>query len=439
MLKRKLAFFMMLGLLVIAMVGCSSAETEQGQEQETENSDNEQEEVNEEAGNEEVEINYYSFSASPNYEEELDQIIEAFEEKYPHITVKKELAAYDDYFTKLQTQIAGGNAPDVFELNYENFVQYASRGTLADLTDYIEEDEEFDPSQLNQQAFEAYQYDGKQYGMVESFSNVLTFYNKDLFDEAGLDYPTAEWTWEDELEAAQQLTNPDENVWGTYAPTTMNEFYKIAAQNGGKIFNDDGSVAINSEENLEALTYMVEKVTNHGVTPSPADMSGQSPEDLFLNGQLAVLHTGIWMFGAFADAPFEWDVALEAGNTQKAHHFFANGLAVSADTEKQEAAYKFASFMSASQEVAEIRINSSWELPAISDQSVLGPYLEQTPPENREAVFEALDTLVMPPVIAEWSRISDATNEEFEKALYEEQSPEETLNRLESEYNDILN
>ncbi len=425
MIKKRIGLLFLFMFLFLSLIACSSSD------------EGEQASSNDQAG--EVEISYYSFSASPEYEEELDQIIEAFEEENPDITVDKELAAYDDYFTKLQTQIAGGNAPDVFELNYENFVQYASRGTLADLTSFIGEDNAFDPSQLNQQAFEAYQYDGKQYGMVESFSNVLTFYNKDLFDEAGVDYPTADWTWKDELEAAKKLTNPNENVWGTYSPTTMNEFYKVAAQNGGEIFNDDGSVAINSEENEEALAYMVDKVTEYDVTPSPADMSGQLPEDLFVNGQLAILHTGIWMFGTFADAPFEWDVELEAGNTQKAHHFFANGLAVSADSDKQEAAYKFAAFMSASEEVANIRLDSSWELPAISDEEVLAPYLEQTSPENRQAVFDALDTLVMPPVVENWSRISDVTDEELEKALFGEQTPKEVLEILENEYNNILN
>ncbi|MEQ6390880.1 sugar ABC transporter substrate-binding protein [Bacillaceae bacterium S4-13-58] len=443
MLKKWPVLLLLGFVFMFGLMACSSDDTtDENANGTNEGSNSQNNELNEEGNNvseEEVEITYYSFSASPNYEAELDQMIAAFEEKYPNIKVNKELAAYNDYFTKLQTRIAGKTAPDVFELNYESFVQYASKGTLADLTEFIETDEDFDATQLNEQAFKAYQYDGKQYGMVESFSNVLTFYNKDLFDQAGLEYPTADWTWEDELKAAKQLTDKENKIWGTYAPVTMNEFYKIAAQNGGTIFNEDGSPAINSEENLEALTYMVENVTKHGVAPSPADMSGQSPEDLFLNGQLAILHTGIWMFGSFKDAPFNWDIQLEAGNTQKAHHFFANGLAVSADSEKKEAAYKFASFMSASEEAAKIRIGASWELPAITDDAILAPYLEQTPPENREAVFEALNTLVLPPVVENWSRLSDKTNEEFQKALYGEKTPEEVLETLEEEFNNIMN
>ncbi|WP_153464424.1 ABC transporter substrate-binding protein [Sediminibacillus terrae] len=414
-------FFM---VAIISLVGCSS----EG-ESEEEGGD----------GNGTTEITYYSFSAAPDYEDVLADIVTAFEEDNPNIKVNTELAAYDDYFTKLQTRLAGGNAPDVFELNYENFVQYASKGTLADLSGFIEEDENFDPSQLNQEAFEAYQYDGKQYGMVESFSNVLTFYNKDLFDEAGVDYPTADWTWEDELAAAEKITNEENNVWGTYAPATMNEYFKIAAQNGGELFNENGEPTVDTQENLEAMNYMVDKVTESGVTPSPAEMSGQAPADLFMNGQLGIVHTGIWMFEAFKDASFEWDVALEAGNTQKAHHFFANGLAVSADTDKKEAAYKFARFMSASDQVAELRVENSWELPAVNNEEVLQPYLEQTPPENREAVFNALDTLVLPPVVENWSQINDVTDQEFEKALNGSKSTEDVIKTLQSEYENILN
>ncbi|MGJ9385754.1 ABC transporter substrate-binding protein [Salipaludibacillus sp. CF4.18] len=439
--KRVLSVVMGIGL-VSGIVGCGDEESVNGDNNSNSNNiSNEASENSDETStnsDEVTEISYFSFSATPNYEEELEQIVDAFEGEYPNIKVNLELAAYDDYFTRLQTQIAGSNAPDVFELNYENFVQYASRGTLADLSEYIESDEDFDPNVLNQEAFNAYNYEGKQYGMVESFSNVLTFYNKDLFDEAGVDYPSSEWTWDDELQAAIELTDKESNVWGTYAPVTMNEFYKIAAQNGGQIFNEDGSVAINSPENLEALNYMVDKIVEHEVSPSPADLSGQSPEDLFMNGQLAVLHTGIWMFGAFEEASFDWDIELEAGNTQKAHHFFANGLAVSADSDQQEAAYKFARFMSASEEVANIRIDSSWELPALSDDDILSPYLEQSSPENREAVFEALNSLILPPVVENWSRISDVTNEALESVQFGESSPEEVLNDLEEEFNKIL-
>src|SRR5829696_2835364 len=74
-----------------------------------------------------VEITYFTFSAAPDHLEDLEQMIAAFEAANPGIKVKVETAPFDQYFTKLQTLIAGGDPPDVFELNYENFVSYASK------------------------------------------------------------------------------------------------------------------------------------------------------------------------------------------------------------------------------------------------------------------------------------------------------------------------
>ncbi|MCT6562862.1 sugar ABC transporter substrate-binding protein, partial [Staphylococcus aureus] len=85
-------------------------------------------------------------------------------------------------------------------------------------------------------------------------------------------------------------------------------------------------------------------------------------------------------------------------NTQKATHFFANGIGVSKDSDKKEAAFKFASFMSANEEAAKIRIDNNWELPATENKEILQPYLDATPPDNREAVFESLQYMVLPPV-----------------------------------------
>ena len=78
-------------------------------------------------------ISYFTFSAAPDHIEDLDAIIAAFEAENPNITIETQTASYDDYFTSLQTQVAGGTAPDTFELNYENFVTYARSGALLDL------------------------------------------------------------------------------------------------------------------------------------------------------------------------------------------------------------------------------------------------------------------------------------------------------------------
>lgn len=384
-------------------------------------------------------IKFTDFSASPDHTKDLKEMIAGFEKENPKIHVDLQMLSFNDYFTKLQTQMAGGMPPDVFELNYENFYNYAKKGTLANLSPYIKKDKDFNPKEINEHAYKAFNYKGKQYGMVESFSNVVLFYNEDLFKKYHVPTPKANWTWKDELAAAKKLTRKvnGKQIWGTYSPVTMNEFYKVAAQNDGSLFNKDGQPTMNSSANLGALQYMTNEVLKYKVSPTPAQMSGQKSEDLFKNGQLAMVHTGIWEFADFKKAPFKWNIQVEPGNKKKATAFFANSFAVAKDSKHKEAAYKFARYMSASKKVARIRINKSWELPALNNKKILAPYLKQTPPASRDVVFKSLNYIVMPPVVPNFSKMSDATDSEFEKVLNKTETPKKALDILQAKFKQI--
>jgi len=381
-------------------------------------------------------ITYFTFSAAPDHLEDLDQMIAAFKTANPGIDVKVETAPFDQYFTKLQTLIAGGTPPDVFELNYENFVSYASKGTLLDLTPLASGDV---AKRFSERAYAAFSRDGKQYGLPQSFSNVVLFYNKDLFDAAGVAYPTAEWTWQDELAAAQKLTDRDKGIWGTFSPVQFWEFYKTAAQNGCSVFGGDGTeVTINQPGCVEALQWMTDTINKHHVAPTDAEMAGVSDGDLFKQGKIAMLNTGIWMLPQFKDVPFKWDIALEPGNTQKAHHFFANAVAISPQSKNQDAAWKWAQFFTTSPEVAKIRVAASWELPALNDQALFNDWLEQRPPESRQVVFQALDTLVTPPVIEQQSQMTDAVNKLLEQAKSGTLTPQQALDQATTEIEELI-
>jgi len=384
-----------------------------------------------------VTISYFTFSAAPDHLEDLDAIVQAFQQKHPNVTIEVQTASYDDYFTQLQTQIAGGTAPDTFELNYENFVTYSSAGSLLDLTALAEADPEFDAATYYPRAHEVFQADGTQYGLPATFSDVLLFYNKDLFDAAGLDYPTPDWTWDDELAAAEALTDTEAGVWGDFQPIQFFEFYKVLAQNGGEFFNaDQTEVTFNSPEGVEAAEWLVSKVGS--VMPTVAEMGGQDDAALFKAGKLAMWHNGIWQFSGMADAPFAWDVEVEPGQAQKAHHFFANAAVASAETEHPEEAWQWVQFLTGSEEAVQVRIEASWELAAVADQSLFAPYLEQTPPDNREAVFEALDDIVVPPVIEQQAAMQDAVTQQLERAVLGEVSVQEALDAAAEELQALL-
>jgi multiple sugar transport system substrate-binding protein len=380
-----------------------------------------------------VTITYYTFSAAPDHLKDLDQAIAAFHAVHPEINVEVQTAPFNDYFTKLQTLIAGGTAPDVFELNYENFVSYAANGTLSDLGTLAAADPSYDPSIFYPRARDAFALNGAQYALPATFSTVVLFYNQDLFDRAGLSYPSADWTWFDEITAAQTLTDKSKGVWGDFEPIQFWEFYKVIAQNGGSFFSPDRStVTLNTAQNIYALKFLQDKIQRYHVTPTDAEMGGVSDGDMFKGGKLAMLRTGIWMFPSFKDAPFKWDIQLEPGNTQKAHHFFSNAVGVSATSPSQRAAWEWVKFFTSSSDVAQLRVNSGWELPALNSQDFFQEYLTQRPPANRQVVFDALNSAVVPPVVERQSELQDTMNTLLEKVKLNQLTPEAALGQAQT-------
>lgn len=436
-MRKKLISLLLTGVLTASLLaGCGSTDNSAASEntaaaEETASAEEAQEVVDlagTETTEEAVEITYANFNASGGNEETLQKMYEAFHEEYPNITVNIETIGYDDYFTQMQTRVAGGTAPDCYELNIENFAAYANKGVLAELTG-------IDTSGYNATALNAFSVNGKQYGVPGNFSNVVLIYNKDLFDQAGVAYPTDDWTWDDAMEACEKISALGDDIYGIYQPITFNEFFKVAAQYGGGVLNADKTeFTINSEENLKAATMMISKVTDTNVQPTEAQMGGMGDWDLFESGRLGMIPTGIWAFNTFADAcDFNWDICVEPGGTQKATHFFSNALVVNADSDKKEAAATWINWLASSDTSAQMRIDAGWDLPAISNEEVLSGYLKLTPPENRQAVFDSLNYLTVAPIIEDYSLMSDIITGKLSLAAGGEITVQEALDQAQEE------
>lgn len=377
---------------------------------------------------ENVTITYCNFNSSGGNEETLQKMVDAFQEEYPYITVEVETIGYDDYFTQMQTRVAGGTAPDCYELNIENFAAYANKGMLAEISG-------IDVSGLNETALNAFNVKGVQYGLPESFSNVVLIYNKDLFDQAGVAYPTADWTQDDLQAAAEAIRALGDDIFGIWQPITYNEFFKVVAQYGGALLNEDKTAfSINSPENIQAAQALVDRVLVSNVQPNTVQQGGMGDWDMFMSGRLGMIPTGIWAFQTFTEnCDFDWDIAVEPGSTQKATHFFSNCVVLNPESKNQEAAATWLAWLTSSTRSAEIRLEAGWDLPALSDMDALASYLEITPPENREAVFESLNYLAMPPVIEDYALMSDIIGQYLAAAADGTMTVEDALNAAQAD------
>lgn len=420
-ISRRVTVSALVGMVALSLVSCSQGSASKGDD------------APKSAGSDEpTTVRYMNFSANDGHEKDLDAIAAAFTAANPKIKVQIETIPYADYFTKLQTAVAGGTAADAFELNYENFLTYAKNGSLGEL-------QGVEASAYKASLLEAFSVSGKQYGLPESFSNVVLFYNKTLFDAAGVATPTADWTWADEKAAAAKLTDKGKKVWGDYQPATFHEFYKTLAQSGGQFLNADGTQAtFDSAEGLAAANWLVEKAGTS--MPTEADGAGTPDFDsnLFKKGKLAMWHTGIWMFSALADVPFEWDVVVEPGNTTKASAMFTNGAVVNAKSKNAAAAQKWVTFLTSSETSTQTRLTTSWELPPVADEKQLASYLGAGKPANRQAVFASLDATVLPPVIERQQEMQDIVSEELGSAAAGRKSVAKALSDAQSKVNALL-
>ncbi len=380
-----------------------------------------------------VTITYAHFSGSGAQEETLKKMIEIFESKNPDIQVDVQITGYDDYFTKLATTVGGGNPPDVFEMNMENFLSYMLRGACADLTGKI------DVANYSEGTLAAVSSEGKIYAVPMSFSTCVLFYNKDLFDQAGVAYPTDDWTWAEAQAAAEKIKALGDDIWGYYQPITYNEFYKSIKGNGGSVLSEDYSqFTMNTPENVAVLEAMIARVRgeNH-VMPTKEELAGRGDWDLFTEGKLGMIITGIWGFPTFAEkCTFDWDIVVEPGYKTPSTFFFANVNCVSPSSDKQEAAAKFVDAMGSDPDIVQLRLDANWELPTIADQSKLSQYIETTPPANRKAVFDSMDYAAAPPALEEQGAVVEIIDNILSTLETNDMTAQEALDEIQAQLED---
>ncbi|GAB6107794.1 ABC transporter substrate-binding protein [Fusibacter bizertensis] len=386
------------------------------------------------SGDGNAEITFMNFSSSGANEAVLKELVDNFMVENPNIKVEIQTYGYDDYFDQLATKVAGGSAPDVFELNIENFRSYAEKGAIIEL-DSLLKDNNIDVSAIHPKAIDAFKVGDKQFGLPTKFSNVVLFYNKDLFDQANIAYPDASWTWAEELEAAKAIRALGDDYFGVFRPIQTHEFYKTVAQNGGSMMNaDQTAFTLNSPENIEALQMMIDRRNVSNVTPTDDQMGGMGDWDLFKSGRLGMLVTGIWAFGDFTEnADFNWDIVVEPGIKQKATHFFSDAVVVSKASKNEAAAAKFAAYIASSPVVAQKRLDANWDLPVVLTDDVVKQYLSITPPDNKQAVFDSLEYLVMPPSLEKFNAIADDLMKYINEAIAGNMTVKDALDAAQEE------
>jgi multiple sugar transport system substrate-binding protein len=276
----------------------------------------------------------------------LQEIADDFTKENPNVNITVNVSDWDTYWDKLQTQLAAGTPPDVFAMDAPLYPDYQSRGVLLNLQPYIQRDN-FDLSDFYETSLTCYQTPDGYYGLPRDIQPSVMYYNKDMFDEAGVPYPDDTWTWDTLIEMGQKLTK-DRDGDGTtdqfaiWSDLWDMELYWASAiwQNEGEILNADYTKTLLGEPAaMGAWQYFHDLIFKYKIMPTPsvAEQFG----DPFESGNAAMTPAGHWVVPLYSKVDFKWGVApLPKGKT-RASIVNSVGFVVAKDSKNPDESWAF--------------------------------------------------------------------------------------------------
>jgi multiple sugar transport system substrate-binding protein len=254
-----------------------------------------------------TEIRMATYTISEAWDSTIQALIDEFNAQSDSVSVNLEFRPGDQYWDKIQTEYAGGQAPDI-TLNQINWlVPGASRGMFVDLKPYYERDE-IDLSDLWYDMEQEWAYEDGMYGALLYAGGQALYYNKGLLEAAGESPPSADWTWDDLLISSQALTNVAEDQFGVTLSMPNPPYWGCSFIHGagGTVLNDArDECTLNSPESRAALQWLVDLTFEHNVAPIMIQEDGA--ENLFLAGRIAYYFGGTWEEAAIRSSDLDWD------------------------------------------------------------------------------------------------------------------------------------
>ena len=293
-----------------------------------------------------------------NQQAGLQQIVDEWSAE-SGISAKIEVVDWDNYWTLLEAGASGGTMPDVFWMHSNTAQMYMENDILLDLTDYVAKDDSTDMSKFYQGIVDLYtRSDGKIFALPKDHDTICLLYNKAIFDQYGVDTPTADWTWEDMYEAAKKITEASNgDVYGMAMNTSNNQdgWYNLVYDYGAEIITEDHKgTSIGSDEGKAGME-MVRKLLSVGAPQAVVAETGT--DSLFMSGKCAMITQGSWMINSFYKAEnhadYFWSLLPYAdvnGNGQcddgeRQSCYNGLGWAASAGTSNPDACYSLISYL----------------------------------------------------------------------------------------------
>lgn len=346
-----------------------------------------------------VTVTYWQYMT--DMEEIETPILEAFNEANPGIKTEWQWIPWQQYWEKLNATLAAGNPPDVWNTAPTFYFEYILRKQLTDVTEFFKET--IKPEEFFTTALSGYDLEEKYYGIPRNIVTTVCFFNKTLFDEAGIEPPPldGDWTWDDYLEKAQGIVEyhnegDKTTTWGASTIQGVGWLNIFMKGNGCDPFKGtfrrdllDAECDYTQESCAGTIGYMAGLINEYKVAPPAGEFEGLG--DALLTGRLAMNWSLNWGVNTYKDAPFEWNLTqVPKGMALPLTYGGADGLVLSQASKAKDESWKLILWLIDPKTGGDF-LTSSGAMPVLKDQAVLDEYLGRHPDKNLQAFLDAAE------------------------------------------------
>lgn len=285
-----------------------------------------------------VTLEYHSWSPQV-LDREKEHLMKPFTAKFPNIAINGTAAPWDQYWQKLQTLSVAGTPPDLMEMSVAYAWPFAESKFIRELDSWVKRD--LNISDFYWTLAETLMYKGKIYAMPYAWVCSVLYYNKNMFDKAGIPYPDETWTYDKLLEVAKSLTRGNEQ-YGFLSSSQHTLMDAMISANGGSVLNKNRDASTLEEDvAVDTIQWLVNMIWQHKVSPSPQEIQGQ--QSPFESGKVAMTIDGSYQIDRWREIKdFEWDIALvPTGRAKRVIYGGPDSISIHAKTKHPEEAWEY--------------------------------------------------------------------------------------------------
>ncbi len=365
----------------------------------------------------------FSTWGSPEEMAILRPLVQEFEQENPGIRVNI-MHIPDKYFQKIHALLAANLAPDVMFLNNIQFPVYASNNAFLDVSDYLKNSKLIQAGDFFPQTLKGFEWQQQIQGIPRDASNLVFFYNKDMFDAAGVDYPTADWDWDTFLATTRALTldkdgdgKTDQFGVSAHHRNYFLFWFPYVWSAGGDIFDAERErFTLDQPEAVRGIQRFADLRHKYHVAPTKAEAGSLTMSQMFMQQKLAMVLNGRWAVPLYRkNLDFNWDIApFPAGEAGSVVDADASGWVISKQTQIPDKAWKLVEFL-ASKKASEAFTQPGLIIPARTDVARSEVFLRRdAAPAHADYFLEALATGKPMPAVPYWNAVLEEVNQALE-------------------------